>query len=158
VLAWLSVWSEVQTWYRLTRVVPDIGPLNGCVCVCVCVCVVYQVVVVCCGFVERELVACAVLWRVAVTCARLTSQAVNTSATHSGTAVNVTCDVIAPVPRSPLAFRTPRWPLYVVTVIGCDVISGCVCDVNTRLVTSSSGSRDVIGGRVTSSLRMRRRM
>ena len=74
--------------------------------VCVCVRVVYQVVVVCCGFVERELVACALLWRVAVTCARLTSQAVNTSATHSGTAVNVTCDVIAPVPRSPLAFRT----------------------------------------------------
>jgi len=55
---WLSVWSEVQTciwpswchchslshasvksrlvlpfWYRLTRVVPDEGPLNGCVCV-----------------------------------------------------------------------------------------------------------------------------
>jgi len=22
-------------WYRLTRVVPDKGPLNGCVCVCV---------------------------------------------------------------------------------------------------------------------------
>ena len=64
VLAWLSVWSEVQTciwlcwchchslslasvksrlvlpfWYWLTRVVPDKGPLNGCVCVCVCVCV-----------------------------------------------------------------------------------------------------------------------
>ena len=62
VLAWLSVWSEVQTciwssrchchslslasrksrlvlpfWYWLTRVVPDKGPLNGCVCVCVCV-------------------------------------------------------------------------------------------------------------------------
>ena len=61
VLAWLSVWSEVQTciwsswchchslslaslksrlvlpfWYWLTRVVPDKGPLNGCVCVCVC--------------------------------------------------------------------------------------------------------------------------
>ena len=61
VLAWLSVWSEVQTciwssgfhchslslasvksrlalpfWYRLSRVVPDKGPLNGCVCVCVC--------------------------------------------------------------------------------------------------------------------------
>ena len=61
VLAWLSVWSAVQTciwpswchchslslasvkprlvlpfWYRLTRVVPDKGPLNGCVCVCVC--------------------------------------------------------------------------------------------------------------------------
>ena len=59
-LAWLSVWSEVQTcirpswchchslslasvkswlvlpfWYRLTRVVPEKGPLNGCVCVCV---------------------------------------------------------------------------------------------------------------------------
>ena len=59
VLAWLSVWSKVQTciwpswchchslslapvksrlvlpfWYRLTWVVPDIGPLNGCVCVC----------------------------------------------------------------------------------------------------------------------------
>ena len=56
----LSVWSEVQTciwpswchchslslasvksrlvlpyWYRLTGVVPDKGPLNGCVCVCV---------------------------------------------------------------------------------------------------------------------------
>jgi len=60
VLAWLSVWSEVQTWirpswchchslslasvkcrlvllfwYRLTWVVLDIGPLNGCMCVCV---------------------------------------------------------------------------------------------------------------------------
>ena len=58
-LAWLSVWSEVQTciqpswcqchslslasvksrlvlpfWYRLTWVVPHKGPLNGCVCVC----------------------------------------------------------------------------------------------------------------------------
>ena len=57
VLVWLSVWSEVQTciwpswchchslslasvksrlvlpfWYRLTRVVPDKGPLNGYVC------------------------------------------------------------------------------------------------------------------------------
>ena len=57
VLAWLSVWSEMQTciwpswchchwlslasvksrlvfpfWYRLTRVVPEKGPLNGCVC------------------------------------------------------------------------------------------------------------------------------
>jgi len=63
VVAWLSVWSEVQTciwpsgfychslslasvksrlvlpfWFRLTRVVPDKGPLNGCVCVCVCCC------------------------------------------------------------------------------------------------------------------------
>ena len=59
VLAWLSVWSEMQTciwpgwchcyslslasvksrlvlpfWYRLTRVVPDKGPLNVCVCAC----------------------------------------------------------------------------------------------------------------------------
>jgi len=63
-LAWFSVWSEVQTcmwpswchchslslasvksglvlpfWYWLTWVVPEKGPLNGCVCVCVCVCV-----------------------------------------------------------------------------------------------------------------------
>ena len=61
VLAWLCVWSEVQTciwpswchchslflasvksrlvlpcWYRLTRVVPDKGRLNGSLCVCVC--------------------------------------------------------------------------------------------------------------------------
>ena len=60
-LAWFSVWSEVLThmaqlmplpltslslaplksrlvlpfWYRLTQVVLDKGPLNGCVCVCV---------------------------------------------------------------------------------------------------------------------------
>ena len=59
VLAWLSVWSELQTciwpswchchslslasvksrlvlpfWYWLTWVVPEKGPLNGCVCVC----------------------------------------------------------------------------------------------------------------------------
>ena len=64
-VAWLSVWSEVQTciwpswcrchslslvsvksilvlpfWYRLTWVVPEKGPLNGCVCVCIYVCVV----------------------------------------------------------------------------------------------------------------------
>ena len=24
-------------WHRLTWVVPDTGPLNGCVCMCVCV-------------------------------------------------------------------------------------------------------------------------
>ena len=61
VLAWSSVWSEVQTciwpswchchslslasvksrlvlpfWYQLTRVVPEKGPLNACVCVCAC--------------------------------------------------------------------------------------------------------------------------
>ena len=60
-LAWLSVWSEMQTciwpswytchslslasvksrsclpfWYRLTWVVPDKGPLNVCVCVLFC--------------------------------------------------------------------------------------------------------------------------
>ena len=58
VLVWLSVWSELQTciwpshcyslslasvksrlvlpfWYRLTWVVPEKGPLNGCVYVCV---------------------------------------------------------------------------------------------------------------------------
>ena len=60
VLASLSVWSEMETciqpswchcyslslasvkprlvlpfWYRLTPVVPENGPLNGCVCVCV---------------------------------------------------------------------------------------------------------------------------
>ena len=59
VLSWLSVWSKVQTciwpswchchslslasvksrlvlpfWYWLTQVVPEKGPLNGCVCVC----------------------------------------------------------------------------------------------------------------------------
>ena len=64
VLAWLSVWSQVQTcvqpswclchtlslgsvksrlvlpfWYRLTWVVPEKGPLNVCVCVCVRACV-----------------------------------------------------------------------------------------------------------------------
>jgi len=58
VVAWLSVWGKVQTciwpswchchslslasvksrfvlpfWYWLTRIVPDKGPLNGCVCV-----------------------------------------------------------------------------------------------------------------------------
>ena len=52
VLAWLSVWNEVQIchchslslasvksrlvlpyWYRLTLVVLEKGPLNGCVCV-----------------------------------------------------------------------------------------------------------------------------
>jgi len=68
VLAWLSVWSELQTciwpsgfhchslslasvksrlvlsfWYRLTRVVPDKAPLNGCVCVSVCLSVCLEV-------------------------------------------------------------------------------------------------------------------
>ena len=73
VLARLSVWSEtwqtclwpswchchchslslasvksrliVPFWYRLTRIFPEKGPLNGCVwCVCVCVCVCVMVV------------------------------------------------------------------------------------------------------------------
>jgi len=32
-------------WYRLTRIVPEKGPLKGVVCVCVgvCVCVIYVV-------------------------------------------------------------------------------------------------------------------
>jgi len=33
------VWvGECFFWYRLTWVVPDKRPLNGCVCLCVCVC------------------------------------------------------------------------------------------------------------------------
>jgi len=67
VLAWLSLWSEMQTciwpsWchchslflgsvksrlflpfpYQLTRVLWEKGPLNACVCVCVCVCVCFS--------------------------------------------------------------------------------------------------------------------
>jgi len=38
----VSCFSKIQIglpiWYWLTRVVPDKGPLNGCVCVYVCVC------------------------------------------------------------------------------------------------------------------------
>jgi len=37
----VSCFSKIKIglpfWYRLTRVVPEKGPLNGCVCVCVCV-------------------------------------------------------------------------------------------------------------------------
>jgi len=33
----VTCFSKIQ--YRLTQVVPDKGPINGCVCVCVCVCV-----------------------------------------------------------------------------------------------------------------------
>ena len=40
----VSCFSKIQIglpfWYRLTRVVPEKGPLNGCVCVCVCVCLI----------------------------------------------------------------------------------------------------------------------
>ena len=71
VLAWLSVWSEVQTfiwpswchchslslasvksrlvlpfWYRLTWVVTEKGPLNGCVCLCVRSCDLNQWILV----------------------------------------------------------------------------------------------------------------
>jgi len=37
----VSCFSKIQLpfWYRPTRVVPEKGPLNGCMCVCVCVCV-----------------------------------------------------------------------------------------------------------------------
>jgi len=38
----VSSFSKIQIspfWYRLTKVVPEKGPLNVCVCVCVCVCV-----------------------------------------------------------------------------------------------------------------------
>jgi len=39
----VSCFSKIQIaftfLYRLTRVVPEKGPLNGCVCVRVCVCV-----------------------------------------------------------------------------------------------------------------------
>jgi len=41
----LTVFASVKSslvlpfWYRLTGVVLDNRPLNGCVCVCVCVCV-----------------------------------------------------------------------------------------------------------------------
>ena len=38
--SWVSV-GKCFFWYRLTRVVPDKGSLNGCECVCVCVCVCY---------------------------------------------------------------------------------------------------------------------
>jgi len=51
VLARLSVWSDAPVksrlvlpfWYRLTRVVPDKGPLNVCVCVRVVTDVVAEV-------------------------------------------------------------------------------------------------------------------
>jgi len=55
VLAWLSVWSKVHTctwpscrlvlpfWYWLTWVVPEKGPLNGCVCVCALFCIMYMI-------------------------------------------------------------------------------------------------------------------
>ena len=46
----VSCFSKIQigfpSWYWLTWVVPDNGPLSRCVCVCVCVCgIVVQVCV-----------------------------------------------------------------------------------------------------------------
>jgi len=42
----VSSFSKIQIdftfWYRLTWVVPEKGPLNGCVCACVRVCSVYK--------------------------------------------------------------------------------------------------------------------
>ena len=39
----VSCFSKIRIGlYRLTRVVPDKGPLNMCVCVCVCVCVCFM--------------------------------------------------------------------------------------------------------------------
>jgi len=32
----IQIGLSVPFWYRLTQVVPDKGPLNGCVCVCEC--------------------------------------------------------------------------------------------------------------------------
>ena len=74
VVAWLSVWSKMQTctwpswchchslslasvksrlvlpfWYQLTWVVPEKGPLNGCVCVCVRDCCFFWLYFVCCS-------------------------------------------------------------------------------------------------------------
>jgi len=34
-------------WYRLTWVVLEKGPLNGCVCVCVCMCVCVRYKIYC---------------------------------------------------------------------------------------------------------------
>ena len=91
VLPWLSVcvWSKVQTciwpswchchllsvasvksrlvlpfWYRLTRVVPDKWPFNGCVCVCVCVWVWVMCVCVCvCVSDVCDVWCVVVMWR-----------------------------------------------------------------------------------------------
>jgi len=43
----VSCFNKIQIgfifWYRLTRVVPDKGPLNGCVCVCVWIYIFFTV-------------------------------------------------------------------------------------------------------------------
>ena len=92
VLAWLSVWSDVQTcmwpswyhfhslslapvksrlvlpfWYRLTWVVPEKGPWNGCVCVCVCrsTCISWHLQLRTGGFCWRRVLlpACPCWWQ-----------------------------------------------------------------------------------------------
>ena len=54
----VSCFSKMQIgfffWYRLTWVVPEKGPLNGCVCVCECV----SVVISYCFEVVRTLLKC----------------------------------------------------------------------------------------------------
>jgi len=94
VLAWLSVWSEMQTcmwpsrwychslslasvksrlvlpfWYRLTWVVPEKRPLNGCVCVCLYHCYTHCSWL-CCMFVTCSSVntQCAGVYRTRSTC------------------------------------------------------------------------------------------
>jgi len=46
----ISCFSKIQIglpfWYQLTWVVPEKGPLNGCVCVCVCVVIVTVLIAV----------------------------------------------------------------------------------------------------------------
>ena len=47
--------------YRLTWVVPDKGPLNGCVCVSVCVCVAYNLLSIGLMYVKKFTSFCQVL-------------------------------------------------------------------------------------------------
>ena len=105
-LAWLSVWSEVQTciwpswchchslslasvksrlilpfWYRPTWVVPDKGPLNGCVCLFV---YLYFPVLFC--------LSVSVKWLAVKTASEMTyivsSGALNSTPTKSGSRVH----------------------------------------------------------------------
>ena len=80
VLAWLSIWSEVQTciwpswchchslslaseksrlvlpfWYRLTLVVLDKGPLNGGVCVYINARISIVIIMPCCSVISAQL-------------------------------------------------------------------------------------------------------
>ena len=63
----VSCFSKIQIglpfWYRLTRVVPEKGPLNICVCLCVCVCVYVCVCVcVCVCFCLEDCLDVLLLW------------------------------------------------------------------------------------------------